>query len=71
MAKVVAEDGKGPTIGMQLGRGHIDLNQKCALEPREWKAKLEPFKGGRVHEEKGVFGVRAVIDAHGFTFPTR
>jgi len=31
MAIVVAEDGKGPdeclAVGMQLGRGHIDLGQ--------------------------------------------
>jgi len=71
MAIVVAEEGKGPTVGMQLGRGHIDLIQKCTFEPREWKAKLEPLKGGCIHEEKGVFGVCVVINANGFTFPTR
>ena len=50
----MAQDGKGPykgpSVGMQQGRGHIDLSQNCALEPRERKAKLEPFKCGRVHE---------------------
>jgi len=68
MAKVVTEEGKGlykgPAVGVQLGRGHVDLIQESALEPPERKAKLEPLKGGGIHEEEGFFGVRAVVDAH-------
>ena len=62
---------RGSAVRMQLGRGHIDLSQECALKPHEWKAKLEPCKDGGVHEEEGFFGVCAIVDAHGFTFPTR
>jgi len=75
MAKVVAEYGegphKGPTFGMQLGKGHIELSQESTLEPRERKMKLEPLEVSCVHEEERFFGVRAVIDAHEFALPTR
>jgi len=59
MAKVVAKYGESPTVGMQLGRGHIDLSQESALED------------SCVHEEERFFKVRAVVDTHEFPFPTR
>jgi len=40
----------------------------CTLDPREWKAKLEPLESSGVHEEERVFGVSTIIDAHGFAF---
>jgi len=55
----------------QLGRGHVNFCKECALEPREWQAGLDPLEYGGVHEEEGFFKACAIIDAHGFTFPTR
>ena len=61
MAEVVAQDGKGPnegpTVGMQLGRGHVNFGKECALEPCEWQAKLDPLEDCGVHEEEGFFEV--------------
>ena len=71
MAKVVAKYGESPTVGLQLGRGHIDLSQESALELRERKMKLEPLEDSCVHEEERFFKVRAVVDTHEFPFPTR
>ena len=55
MAKVDAKNGKGPqkgpAVGVQLGRGHVDFNQKSALKPCEWEAKLKPLEDSRVHKE--------------------
>jgi len=74
MAKVVTKDGeglyKGPVVGVQLGRGHVDLSYESMLGSRERKAKFEPLKGGGIHEEEGFFGGRAVVDTHGFTLLT-
>jgi len=75
MAEVVAQNGKGLNeglaVGMQLGRGHVNFGKERALEPREWKAKLDPLEDCGVHEEDGFFRVGAIIDAYRFTFPTR
>jgi len=53
MVKVVAENCKGsykdPTVGVQLGRGHIDFGQKSALKPCEWEAKLELLARSSTH----------------------
>jgi len=71
MAKVVAKYREGPVVGMQLARGHIDLNQESALEPRERKAKLEPLEDRCVHKEEGFLGACAVVNAHGLTLLAR
>jgi len=71
MAEVVAKDSKGPTVGMQLSRGHVNFSKECAHGPRKWQAKLDPLEDCGAHEEEGFFRVRAIIDAYGFAFPTR
>jgi len=75
MAKVVAENGEspheGPTVGVQLGRSHVNLSQQGALEPRKGKTKFEPLKGSGVHKEERFFGVCAVINEHGLALLTR
>jgi len=75
MAKMVAEDReglqKGPTIGMQLGRGHVDLCKKSTLETREGKAESEPLEDGGVHEEERFFRIRTIVHTHRNAFPTR
>jgi len=72
MAKVVTEYGEGPhrspAVGMQLGRGHIDLSQN---EPRERKAKLEPLEDRCIPKEEGFLGACAVVNAHGLTLLAR
>jgi len=39
VVEVIAQDTEGPhkglTVGMQLGRGHVDLCKQRALEPRK------------------------------------
>ena len=56
MAEVIAQNVegpyKGPAVGMQLGRGHINLCEQRALEPRQWQAELDPLEDGVVHEEE-------------------
>jgi len=75
MAKMVAKDRKGPrkgpTVRVQLGRGHVDLGKEGALDPHKGKAELEPLEDGGVHEEEGFFGVCTIVSTHGKTFPTR
>jgi len=63
---------EGPTVGMQLGRGHVDLCEQRALEPRKWQAKLDPLEDGRIHEEEMASSwVGVIVSAHRFTFLTR
>ena len=62
---------KGPSVGLQLSRGYIDLCKESALEPRKGKADFEPLEDGGVHEEEGFFGVRTIVHTHGNAFPTR
>jgi len=41
-----AQDGERPheypTVGVQLGRGHVDFGQERPLEPSEWQAEFDP-----------------------------
>jgi len=73
--KVVAQYSErpheGPTVGMQLGGGHVDLRQQCPLEVSEWEAEFDPFKNGEVKEEDRLSFVGPVINAHGFALRTR
>ena len=75
MTKVVKEYRKGPhegpTIGMQLGRGHIDLSQESTLEPRERKAKLGPPEDSCVHKKEGSLRACTVVNAHWLTLFAR
>jgi len=68
IAKMVAKDTesphKGPAVRVQMGKGHVDLSKESALEPRKGKAELDLLEDGDVHEEEGLFGVRAIARAH-------
>jgi len=65
MAEMVAQD------GVQLGRGHDNLCEECALLPREWQPELDPLEDCGVHEEEGFFKAYSIIDTYGFAFRTR
>ena len=75
MAKMVAKDREGPhkglTVGMQLGRGHVELCKESALEPRKGKADSEPLEDDGVQEEEGFFRIRTIVRTHRNAFPTR
>ena len=76
MAEVIAQNAEGPykepAVGMQLGRGHVDLCEQRVLEPRKWQAKLDLLEDDRIHEEeRGSSGVCVIVSAHKFTFLTR
>jgi len=75
MAKMVAKDRegphKGPAVGMQLGKGHVDHCKESTLEPREGKVEPEPLEDGVVHEEEGFFRIRMIVHTHRNAFPTR
>ena len=75
MAEVVVQDSRrsneGPTVGMQLGRGHVNFSEESALESREWQAELDPLEDCGVHEEEGLFRACVIVDSYGFAFPTR
>jgi len=49
---MVAQNGKspheGPSIGVQLGRGHVYFSLKRPLEPRERQAEFDPLEDGGV-----------------------
>jgi len=55
VAEMIAQNAKGsyegPAVGMQLGRGHVNLCKQRALEPRKWQAELDPLEDGGVNKE--------------------
>jgi len=55
VSAVVAQNGerpyKGPVVGMQLGRGHIDLSQQVPFEVSERETQLNLFEDGLVEEK--------------------
>ena len=72
--KVVAQYGEGPhegpTVGMLLGGGHVDLHQQHPLEAGEGETQLDPFKDGLVKEEEGLSFIGPIVGAHWFTLST-
>jgi len=62
---------KSPVVKVQLGRGHIDLCEESALEPREGKAESELLENGNVNEEERLVRIRAIINTYGDAFPAR
>ena len=76
MAEVIAQDAegpyKGPAVGMQLGRGHVDFCEQRTLEPCKWQAQLDPLEDGEIHEEERASSwVCAIVSTHWFTLLTR
>ena len=57
MAKVVAQNVEGPyegpAVGMQLGRGHVDLREQHAFEPVSGKRSLTRLKMVEYIKKKG------------------
>jgi len=68
---MVVKDREGPIVRMQLGRGHVDLCKKSALELRKGKEELKSLEKGGVHEKERFFRIRAIVSTHGNAFPTR
>jgi len=61
---------EGPAVGMQLGRGHVDLFQQRPFEADEGETQLDPFKDSVIEEEEGLSFIGPVIGAHWFALST-
>ena len=72
--KVITQDGEcpheGPAVGMQLGRGHVNLCQEGPLEACEWQVELNPFENGGVEEEEGLSVVDMIVSTYEFALCT-
>jgi len=72
--KVVAQyrecPNEGPTVGMQLGGGHVDFCQQRPLEASEGETQLIPLEDGLVEEEEGLSFVSSFVGAHRFALDT-
>jgi len=70
VAEVVAEYGEnpdeGPTVGMQLSRGHVNFSEKLPLKTGEGETFPDAFEYGLVEKEEGFPIVGAVIDTNRF-----
>jgi len=75
MAEVVAQNGEGPderpAVGMELGKGLVDLGQQGTFEPSKRKTQFNSFKYGGVKEEERVLCVHGIVSTHEFTLPAR
>jgi len=58
---------KGPAVGVQLGRGHVDFRQECLLKTRERQTEFYLLEDSGVEEEEGFPVVGAIISGHRFT----
>ena len=55
---------KGPTVRMQLGRGHVDLCEESPFKTREGEAESESFEDVSVREKERLVRVRLIISAY-------
>jgi len=67
---MIAQDGEypheGPAVGMQLGRGHVNLRQQCPLEARKWERKPNSFKNGGVEEQERLSSIDTIVRPYEF-----
>ena len=61
---------EGQTVGMQLGRGHVNFCQQRLLKAGEGEAQLYTFEDSLVEEEEGLPLVSPVINTYGFALST-
>jgi len=70
MAERATENGegpnKGPAVGMQLGRGHVELFKQLPFEVVERELLPDAFEHRLIEEEEGLPIVGAVIDTYRF-----
>ena len=70
MAKVAAKDkegpDEGPTVGMQLGNGHIKLCEQLPFKVAERESLVDAFEHRLIKEKERLPIIRTIINADRF-----